>query len=51
MKNHSLDLRRRIVAAYLSANSGTHRQTAMIFGVGEATVSRLLRLHRETGDL
>ena len=26
-------------------------QTAALFGVGEATVSRLLRLHRETGDV
>jgi transposase len=29
----------------------TYRQTAALLGVGEATVSRTLRLHRETGSV
>ena len=44
-------LRRRIVEAYRSGLSGTYAQTAALFGVGEATVSRLLRRYRETGDV
>jgi transposase len=51
MADLSLDLRRRIVEAYESKKSGTYEQTAALFGVGEATVSRLLRRHRETGDV
>jgi transposase len=51
MEDLSLDLRRRIVEAYRSKRSGTYAQTAALFGVGEASVSRLLRLHRETGDV
>jgi transposase len=51
MPTLSLDLRRRIVEAYLSKNSGTYEQTARLFGIGEATVSRLLRRKRETGDV
>jgi transposase len=51
MRELSLDLRRRIVEAYLSDKSGTYAQTAQMFDVGEATVSRLLRRHRETGDV
>ena len=47
----SIDLRRRIVDAYLSKKSGTYAQTAVLFKVGEATVSRLLRRYRETGDV
>jgi transposase len=47
----SIDLRRRIVEAYSGKQSGTYFETAKMFGVGEATVSRLLRLHRETGDV
>jgi transposase len=48
---YSLDLRRRIVAAYRSGKSGTYKETAELFGVGLATVSRLLRLERETNDV
>jgi transposase len=51
MKSISLDLRRRIVEAYLSGRSGTYQTTAEMFGVGVATVSRLLHLNREHGDL
>lgn len=51
MEDLSIDLRRRLVQAYLSEQSGTYKQTAALFGVGEATVSRNLRRHRETGDV
>lgn len=51
MKTISLDLRRRIVEAYLSGRSGSYESTARIFGVGDATVSRMLRLYRTTGDV
>src|SRR5947209_11371732 len=51
MGNLSIDLRRRIVAAYEAKRSGTYVQTAELFDVGEATVSRLLRRQRETGDV
>ena len=44
-------LRERIVAAYESGRSGTYKDTAALFGVGEATVSRLLRLRREKNSL
>lgn len=44
-------LRKRIVEAYLSGLSGTYAETAKLFGVGEATVSRLLRRFRETGSV
>lgn len=46
-----IELRRRIVDAYESGRSGSYRATAELFGVGRATVSRLLRRHRETGDV
>ena len=51
MAETSIDLRRRLVEAYRSKKSGTYAATAALFGVGEATVSRLLRRHRETGDV
>lgn len=51
MAELSLDLRRRIVQAYLSGLTGTYEETATMFDVGEATVSRLLRRYRETGDV
>ena len=47
----SLDLRRRLVEAYLSGATSTYAETAELFGVGEASVSRLLRRRRETGDV
>lgn len=46
-----IELRRRIVEAYGSGASGTYEETANIFGVGRATVSRLLRRYRTTGDV
>lgn len=45
------ELRKRIVEAYTSGLSGTYAETAAIFGVGESTVNRLLRLYRDTGDV
>lgn len=46
----SHDLRRRIVEAYL-AGEGTLDEMAERFQVGSATVTRLLRLYRQTGAL
>jgi transposase len=51
MAELSVDLRRRLVEAYRSKKSGTYAETAALFGVGEATVSRNLRRYRETGDV
>lgn len=51
MPELSLDLRRRIVEAYADGRSGTYETTAQLFGVGRATVSRLLRRKRESGDV
>ena len=48
MPDTPIALRERIVQAYLDGLSGSYRETAKLFGVGEATVSRLLRLYRET---
>ena len=47
----SRDLRTRIVAHYQADENTTYRLTAERFSVGEATVSRVLRVHRETGDV
>jgi transposase len=46
----SNDLRRRIVAAY-QAGEGTLEEIAERFAVGTASVTRLLRLDRETGSI
>lgn len=46
----SLDLRRRIIAAWLE-QVGTWQQIADRFGVGVATVDRLVARYRETGDV
>lgn len=43
-------LRRRIVEAY-ERNEGTYFELAQRFGVGEATVYRLLKLKRERGNV
>jgi transposase len=46
----SVDLRRRVIA--LSKLSGTtYAYIAEDLGIGVATVGRILRLHRETGDV
>ena len=47
----SQDLRKRIVAHYGDGEKSTYLETAALFGVGVATVSRLLRLKRDTGDV
>jgi transposase len=51
MKDRSIELRRSAVEAYRSKQSGTYEQTASLFGIGEASLSRWLRRHRETGDV
>ena len=51
MADISIDLRRKLVAAYKAGRSGTYDRTAILFGVGRATVSRNLRRLRETGDV
>ena len=50
MKPLSLDLRKRIVSAY-EQGEGSRSTLATRFGVGEATVQRLLQLKRTTGSL
>lgn len=50
MNSLPLELRRRIVEAY-ERKEGTYFELAQRFGVGEATVHRLLRLKRERGDV
>ena len=50
MKPLSLDLRKRIVEAF-EQGEGSRRTLSTRFGVGEATVQRLLRLKRTTGSL
>lgn len=50
MKPLSLDLRKRIVAAY-EGGEGSQKQMALRFGVGTSTVERLLKQWRETGSL
>lgn len=45
------DLRERIVAHYSSVKGATYRSTAAHFAVGVATVNRILRVKRETGDV
>ena len=47
----SVELRRRIVDAYTRGLSGTYEQTAELFGIGRATVNRILALQRRTGDV
>lgn len=51
MENDSVEFRKRVVQAYRSGQSGTYAETARIFVVCEATVSRLRRQFRETGDV
>lgn len=41
-----LEVRKRVVAAYRAGKSGTYAETAELFGVGEASVSRWLRKDR-----
>lgn len=47
----STDLKRAVVKAYLSGELSSYEEAAEMFGIGRATVSRLLRRQRETGDM
>jgi transposase len=47
----SKDLRQRILEHYEFVPESTYKSTAAHFGVGEATVSRLVRYFRETGEI
>ena len=46
-----LRLRQQVVHAYTTGLVKTYAEAAEMFGLGPATVSRLLRLQRETGDV
>jgi transposase len=50
MNSLPMELRRRIVEAY-ERKEGTYFELAQRFGVGEATVYRLLKLKRERGSV
>jgi transposase len=50
MRAYSLDLRQEVVAAYERGQSTTD-EIATLFSVGPTFVKRMLRLHREGGDL
>ena len=50
MDTASKDLRRRVVEAYLMGGA-TYAGVSERFAVGESSVSRWLRLFRETGDI
>lgn len=47
---YSLDLRKRVVAAY-ERGDGTFEEVGKTFGVGEATVNRWVQLKRRSGSL
>jgi transposase len=50
MRAYSLDLRQKVVAAY-QRGLGTIDEIAALFSVGPTFVKKMLRLHREGGDL
>ena len=50
MRAYSLDLRQKVVAAVERGDS-TIEEVAATFGVGLTFVKKMLRLHREIGDL
>jgi transposase len=50
MKTASIDLRKRVITAYLEGDT-TYAKVAERFCIGEASVSRWLRLYRETGSV
>src|SRR5215207_4343225 len=50
MRAYSLDLRQKVVAAVERGDS-TIEEVASAFGVGPTFVKKMLRQHRETGDL
>jgi len=47
----SVDLRKRILEAYIQGRTTTYEKTAEVFGVGRAMVSRLQQRFRETGNI
>ncbi len=47
----SLDLRRRVRDAYRKKLTESYDATAEMFGIGRATVGRILRRDRDTGDV
>lgn len=47
----SLEMRRRVRDAYLKGLTSSYAATAEMFGIGRATVGRILRRSRETGDV
>lgn len=50
MRAYSLDLRQKVVAAY-ERGDGTIDEIAALFSVGPTFVKKMLRLHREVGNL
>jgi transposase len=50
MRAYSLDLRQKVVAA-VERGDATIEEVAASFGVGQTFVKKMLRQHRETGDL
>jgi transposase len=50
MQAYSLDLRQRVVSAY-ERGQASIAEIAERFGVGSTFVKKMLRQHRETGDL
>jgi len=50
MRAYSLDLQQKVVAAVERGDS-TIEEVAAVFGVGPTFVKKMLRQHRETGDL
>lgn len=50
MRAYSFDLRQKVVAAY-QRGEGTIDEIASLFSVGPTFVKKMLRLHREGGDL
>lgn len=50
MRAYSLDLRQKVVAAVERGDS-TIEEVAASFGVGQTFIKKMLRQHRETGDL
>lgn len=50
MRAYSLDLRQKVVAAVERGDS-TIEEVAASFGVGQTFLKKMLRQHRETGDL
>ncbi len=50
MRAYSLDLRQKVVAA-IERGDSTIEKVATSFGVGQIFIKKMLRQHRETGDL